>query len=141
VDNSLADEICCYNRDYAESKGYWKKTSSFLTDTQTNRDNGETINFFDSVQGILAFYAPVGRTWDDWVTESTNHGWPSFRDDEVNWDYVRCLDDGETVTLDGIHLGHNLPDDDGNRYCINLVSIEYFCSVNGKPFTLGIHKC
>ncbi len=25
--------------------------------------------------------------------------------------------------MDGTHLGHNLPDHRGNRYCINLVSI------------------
>ena len=30
---------------------------------------------------------------------------------------------GETVSVDGTHLGHNLPDDAGNRYCINLVSV------------------
>jgi hypothetical protein len=27
------------------------------------------------------------------------------------------------VSLDGTHLGHNLPDEKGNRYCINLVSV------------------
>ena len=55
--------------------------------------------------------------------ESTYHGWPSFRDDEVVWENVRCLGDGETVSTTGTHLGHNLPDRSGNRYCINLVSI------------------
>jgi peptide methionine sulfoxide reductase MsrB len=30
---------------------------------------------------------------------------------------------GETVSVDGTHLGHNLPDRAGNRYCINLVSV------------------
>ena len=29
----------------------------------------------------------------------------------------------ETVSADGTHLGHNLPDRTGNRYCINLVSV------------------
>lgn len=29
-------------------------------------------------------------------------------DNEVNWEYVRCLPDGETVSVDGTHLGHNL---------------------------------
>ncbi len=51
------------------------------------------------------------------------HGWPSFRDNEVVWDNVRCLKNGETVSLDGTHLGHNLPDKKGNRYCINLCCI------------------
>lgn len=27
------------------------------------------------------------------------------------------------IIQDGTHLGHNLPDQNGNRYCINLVSI------------------
>ena len=27
------------------------------------------------------------------------------------------------MSVDGTHLGHNLPDDAGNRYCINLVSV------------------
>lgn len=38
------------------------------------------------------------------------------------------LPDGETVSVDGTHLGHNLPDQPGvNRYCIDLVSVA------GKP--------
>ena len=57
------------------------------------------------------------------LAESKAHGWPSFRDAEVYWDNVRVLANGETVSIDGTHLGHNLPDDDGNRYCINLVSV------------------
>lgn len=48
---------------------------------------------------------------------------PSFRDAEVVWENVRVLPDGETVSVDGTHLGHNLPDSSGNRYCINLVSV------------------
>ena len=39
------------------------------------------------------------------------------------WDDVRCLPNGEAVSLDGTHLGHNLPDFSGSRYCINLVSV------------------
>jgi peptide methionine sulfoxide reductase MsrB len=48
---------------------------------------------------------------------------PSFRDNEVNWENVRVLPDGETVSTAGTHLGHNLPDKRGNRYCINLVCV------------------
>jgi peptide methionine sulfoxide reductase MsrB len=59
----------------------------------------------------------------DFLAESKQHGWPSFRDDEVNWKQVRCLRGGEAVSLAGTHLGHNLPDGKGNRYCINLVSV------------------
>jgi peptide methionine sulfoxide reductase MsrB len=60
---------------------------------------------------------------DDFLIESKAHGWPSFRDQETNWQNVRVLPDGETVSVDGTHLGHNLPDRKGNRYCINLVSV------------------
>jgi peptide methionine sulfoxide reductase MsrB len=60
---------------------------------------------------------------EEFVKESEAHGWPSFRDQEVVWDNVRCLTNGETVSVDGTHLGHNLPDWKGNRYCINLVSV------------------
>ena len=36
---------------------------------------------------------------------------------------MRILPDGESVSVDGTHLGHNIPDRAGNRYCINLVSV------------------
>lgn len=81
------------------------------------------IEFYDSVTGKLLFTAPKGRSMENFLVESAKHGWPSFRDEEVNWEYVRCLRDGECVSVTGTHLGHNLPDATGNRYCINLVSV------------------
>jgi peptide methionine sulfoxide reductase MsrB len=83
--------------------------------------------FYDSVTGKPLFKAPIGRTMSGFLKESQDHGWPSFRDEEVIWENVRCLENGEAVSLDGSHLGHNLPDNRGNRYCINLVSVA------GKP--------
>ena len=74
-------------------------------------------------QGKPLFMAPIERSFDEFMQESVSHGWPSFRDAEVNWKYVRCLPDGECVSVDGTHLGHNIPDREGNRYCINLVSV------------------
>ena len=41
-------------------------------------------------------------------------------------DDVRVLQDGEAVSVAGTHLGHNLPDRKGNRYCINLVSVAAY---------------
>lgn len=84
---------------------------------------GNPIHFYDSVTGKLLFRAPVGRTLEEFLAESRSHGWPSFRDEETNWEHVRCLKDGECVSETGTHLGHNLPDGKGNRYCINLVSV------------------
>lgn len=82
-----------------------------------------TIFFYDSNTGKPLFEAPKGRTMEEFLAESKSHGWPSFRDQEVVWENVRVLNDGETVSLGGTHLGHNIPDRSGNRYCINLVSV------------------
>jgi len=109
------------SRHYAEHSGYYEKTT-FVKEAK-KAASGEEINFYDSNTGKLLFTAPKGRSMDDFLAESRSHGWPSFRDQEVNWDYVRCLKDGETVSVDGTHLGHNLPDRKGSRYCINLVSV------------------
>ena len=83
----------------------------------------DEITFYDSVTGKPLFIAPRGRSMEDFIKESKSHGWPSFRDQEVVWENMRCLPNGESVSVDGTHLGHNLPDRNGNRYCINLVSV------------------
>ena len=160
-DVETADKICNYNRHYAEYAGYWERATSFLQ--EESEASGE-ITFYDSNTGKALFYGPRGRDWTAFVRESKAHGWPSFRDSEVNWDYVRVLPkcaaqslhssrltpgrlrvvasrlsrvhrplpshvcrSGECISVDGTHLGHNLPDGSGNRYCINLVSVA------GKP--------
>ena len=113
-----ADKICSFNRHYAEFAGYWA-TTNFLQ--EVDRD-GETT-YYDSVTGKPLFIAPRGRSMEAFLKESKAHGWPSFRDEEVVWENVRCLVNGEAVSTAGTHLGHNLPDKSGNRYCINLVSV------------------
>jgi peptide methionine sulfoxide reductase MsrB len=115
---NLADKICNYNRHFAEPAGSFRRTS-WLSEVDPNVET----TYYDSVTGKPLFIAPRGRTFEQFVKESKVHGWPSFRDEEVVWDNVRCLRDGETVSVTGTHLGHNLPDQSGNRYCINLVSI------------------
>lgn len=124
-DNKLADRISNYNRHYAEHSGYWE-TTFFLSEVAGNGSKPSSENpvaFYDSNTGKQLYTAPIGRTWDQFMAESRNHGWPSFRDEEVIWDNVRVLPNGETVSVDGTHLGHNLPDGNGNRFCINLVCI------------------
>jgi hypothetical protein len=130
-DNNIANRICNYNRHYAEYFGYWERDSTFIQDEVLNNstDNASlptTINFYDSNTGVPLFTIPgilKLRTIADFLQESRRHGWPSFRTDEVHWDYVRVLPNGETVSISGTHLGHNLPDTDGDRFCINLVCI------------------
>mmetsp|Transcript_22725 Transcript_22725/g.33555 ORF Transcript_22725/g.33555 Transcript_22725/m.33555 type:complete len:211 (-) Transcript_22725:116-748(-) len=123
VSNELADKISNYNRQFAERAGYFQFTS--LEDEILKASESKTpITFYDSVTGKPLFVAPIGRSADQFLQESKIHGWPSFRDQEVVWENVRVLkNSGETVSITGTHLGHNLPDRKGNRYCINLVSI------------------
>lgn len=114
--------------DFLENGGYFEGTSFENDVRQMVASSGEPVTFYDSVSGKPLFKAPVNRSVDDFIAESEVHGWPSFRDDEVVWENVRVLkSSGETVSISGTHLGHNLPDKSGNRYCINLVSIA------GKP--------
>ena len=82
------------------------------------------VTYYDSATGKPLFVAPRGRTLDNFLEESERHGWPSFRASEVNWEHVRVLPDGECVSVDGTHLGHNIPDTHGARFCINLVSVS-----------------
>ena len=121
-DNELADRICNYNRHYAENSNYFQSTGLVRELHRAERE-GDKVQFYDSNSGGLLFVAPQGRTFEKFLTESKKHGWPSFRDAEVNWERVRILPDGECVSVDGTHLGHNIPDGSGNRYCINLVSV------------------
>ena len=115
IDKELANMICCRNREYAEEKDYFVP---FL-----DKHEEEMSHFYDSVTGKLLF--SLKRSWSEFIEESKEHGWPSFRDEDVNWDNVRILEEtGETVSTDGTHLGHCIPDDIGNRYCINLVCIS-----------------
>eukprot|EP01104_Vermistella_antarctica_P015294 TRINITY_DN497_c0_g1_i1.p1 TRINITY_DN497_c0_g1~~TRINITY_DN497_c0_g1_i1.p1 ORF type:complete len:209 (-),score=34.69 TRINITY_DN497_c0_g1_i1:113-739(-) len=119
VDVQNADKICNYNRHYAERSGYFKTTD---WEKSVPHEGTPTI-YYDSNTGKPLFRAPVGRTWDEFLKESERHGWPSFRDEEVNWDNVRVLRNGETVSVDGTHLGHNIPSGGRNRYCINLICV------------------
>lgn len=112
VDNQLADRISNYNRHWAEFAGYF-----LSTDFLKEEDGSKPITFYDSVTGKPLFtFTGEKRSFEDFKRESQIHGWPSFRDDEVVWENVRVLPDGETVSTSGTHLGHNLPDRKGNRY-------------------------
>jgi peptide methionine sulfoxide reductase MsrB len=128
ADVETGDRISCFNRHYAERAGSWL-TTDFIANEQGRQ---EPIIFYDSVTSKPLFQAPVGRSWDQFIQESTEHGWPSFRDQEVITDDTRVLEDGEVVSMDGTHLGHNLPDGKGNRYCINLVCVA------GQPPKAGV---
>eukprot|EP01064_Diplonema_japonicum_P038430 TRINITY_DN9310_c0_g2_i1.p2 TRINITY_DN9310_c0_g2~~TRINITY_DN9310_c0_g2_i1.p2 ORF type:complete len:156 (+),score=40.85 TRINITY_DN9310_c0_g2_i1:45-512(+) len=122
VDVDVAQKICCENRRYAERRGYHKVAGfdTLVTDGQV---------FYDSACGVPVFKAAVGRTLAEWRDEMAAHGWPSFRDAELISENVVINEDlhNEVASSCGTHLGHNIPDEKGNRYCINLVCMA------GKP--------
>jgi hypothetical protein len=47
-------------------------------------DKNKEITFYDSVTGKPLFIAPRGRSFEEFQNESKKHGWPSFRDQEVD---------------------------------------------------------
>ena len=119
VNVELSENICCFNRNYAEPSGYWKNTK-LVKDLKKNKQ----ITFYDTITNKPLFQISHYRDVKEFKEESDKHGWPSFRDGEVIWENVRSLKNGEIVSIDGTHLGHNIPDKKGNRYCINIVSIS-----------------
>jgi peptide methionine sulfoxide reductase MsrB len=91
--------------------------------------------YYDSVSGKPLFVAPRGRSFEEFKKESIAHGWPSFRDEECIHENIRCLEGGEAISLVGTHLGHNLPDSKGNRYC----AYEYSPILSRFPPSLPTH--
>ena len=120
-DYETADRICNFNRHYAEHAGYWT-TTNYLKEV----DRTQPTKYYDSVTGKLLFTAPIGRSMDDFLMESASHGWPSFRDEEVNWEYVRCLENGECISTSGTV-----------RFCFKLSSPFYTISNNFSFLAFG----
>lgn len=114
---STAERICCNNHRYAEFRGYLDAPE---VDFFGRLDPAAETVFYDSVCGIPLFVAPRGRTFEEFKEESLNHGWPSFRPEELVSENVIIHDDGRMESRCLTHLGHNLPDD-RDRYCIDLV--------------------
>ena len=131
-EREIANRICCHNSVYAEHGGYWKTTTFLASEGSARSGPASEVTFYDSVTGLALFVAPRGRSWEDFVAESTAHQWPSFRDEEVVWRNVRQHEGGEMVSTSGTHLGHNIPDN-RNRYCINLVCVAGAPSAAADP--------
>ena len=124
TDLSTADQVSCFNDGIAEAPGYAFKTTSKLKETlDYNKDMGPTT-FYDSINGQPLFKAPVGRSLQEFTRESEDLGFLSFRDKEVNWEKVRILENGYLASTDGVFLGINAPDNQGNRYAVNLSAIS-----------------
>ena len=106
----------------ADKSGYaFGKESTWLADTKNS-----SANYYDTYNGKHVFTSPVGRSYEEFIKESRQLGYLSFRDDEVNWDNVRVvLWTADVVTTDGAPLGKmSIDPNDKNRYTINLSAIS-----------------
>lgn len=117
---STSERICCNNHRYAEYRGYLEAPE---VDLFGRLDPHAITVFYDSVCGIPLFVAPRGRSFDDFKEESSRHGWPSFRPEEMVSENVILHDDGRMESRCLTHLGHNLPEGGEDRYCIDLVCV------------------
>jgi len=120
LDYDVADHICCHNHRYAEPSGYLEQPQVALFD---RLDPTKEHIFYDVVCGLPLFIAPRGRSFDEFREESIHHGWPSFRPEEMISENVILHENGRMESKCLTHLGHNLPKDGVDRYCIDLVCI------------------
>eukprot|EP00931_Biecheleriopsis_adriatica_P061558 TRINITY_DN37016_c0_g1_i1.p1 TRINITY_DN37016_c0_g1~~TRINITY_DN37016_c0_g1_i1.p1 ORF type:complete len:194 (+),score=31.97 TRINITY_DN37016_c0_g1_i1:179-760(+) len=133
ADMALANTICCHNTMFAERSGYFEDIDGKVG-LFGQLDASGTTTFYDSVCGLPLFKAPAGRSFEAWHAESRAHGWPSFRSSEIVSSNVVITAGGEMHSVCGTHLGHNIPDTSGDRYCIDLVCIA------GEPNTTKAHS-
>jgi len=123
---SMAESICC------DSRNKMRAEPRFLFEAPDIQlfsllDNGVTT-FYDSVCGIPLFRAPLNRTLADFEADTNEHGWPSFRPEEVVQENVVTVSPGPTkpgmvTSKCGTHLGSYLPDARGPRWCMDLSCI------------------
>jgi len=117
---SLATAVCCDKRTkvYAEPQFLYQAPDIMFFE----QIKGVTT-FYDSVCGAPLFRAPVNRTLEDFKADTDEHGWPSFRVEEVVQEHVTHDADGFVYSSCGTHLGSYLPDAKGPRWCMDLSCI------------------
>jgi hypothetical protein len=120
ANESLVEAVCCdpAYRSSAEPRFFFKRPDIALFD---HLSETSTTTFYDPVCGIPLLTAPQNRSFAEWRAETDEHGWPSFRFNEiVNNNIVVDPDSGAVSSTCGTHLGSNLPDDKGPRLCLDL---------------------
>jgi peptide methionine sulfoxide reductase MsrB len=126
-DELLVEAICCDKNyiGYAEPNGFYKFPDIGLF---RKLDSNSVTTFYDSVCGLPVFQAPIGRSFDNWVSETQEHGWPSFRAAEIIAEntYSNNSTGIELIySKCGTYLGGNELDVNGDdRYCIDLSCIS-----------------
>lgn len=117
---SLAEAVCCDLRAIALAEPQFTFIAPDIN-LWSHLDETGVTTFYDSVCGIPLFRAPVGRSFEDFQEDTEEHGWPSFREEEVvKENVVTDTDTGYVTSACGTHLGSYLPDDKGERWCIDL---------------------
>jgi len=132
-DMPLAESVCCdsRNRNFAEPQFLFEAPDISLFE---KLNSSKVTTFYDSVCGVPLFRAPVSRTFEVWKAEVEEHGWPSFRTQEIfSENVIVDKTTGWVTSSCGTHLGTYLPDENGPRYCIDLscisgrkVSMQFF---------------
>jgi len=128
---SLAEAVCCDSRvkPYAEPQYTYVAPDISLYE---HLDESGVTTFYDSVCGLPLFMAPMNRTLDEFKADTDEHGWPSFRPEEVvEENIVTDEETGYVTSACGTHLGSFLPDAEGDRWCIDL------SCVSGNPITVN----
>lgn len=119
---SLATAVCCDSRTkvFAEPRFLFQNP---YVDLFQKLDASRVTTFYDSVCGLPLFKAPVGRTFSEFKADTTEHGWPSFREKEIISENVITDKNGFVYSKCGTHLGSYLPDGKNNsipRWCLDL---------------------
>jgi len=121
---SLAVSVCCDKRmlSLAEPRFLFQAPNVQLF---SSLDKSGVTTFYDAMCGVPLFNAPVGRSLADFKADTTEHGWPSFRPEEVVQAHVITNKTSGLVTSScGTHLGSFLPDAKGARWCMDLTCIS-----------------
>jgi len=122
ADESLAQAVCCDTQftNYPEPRNFYVDHQLFL---RLDKDGVNT--FYDSACGIPVMKAPIGRTFEEFKEDTSEHGWPSFRGEEIIEENITVGDDGLTIfSKCGTKLGTYETDDSGTRACLDLVCIS-----------------
>lgn len=123
VDVTTADIVSCYNTNLAEVRGYAFQEGKML-EHDLQYSPTRSLMLFDSVTSKKLLRVPQARSFEQFLDESRKLGYLSVRDNEVMWENVRVLVNGNLVSVDGTFLGRVAPDQDGNRYAINLSAVS-----------------
>jgi len=124
---SLAEAVCCDKRALATAEPMFTYAAPDIS-LYAKMDANGTTTFYDSVCGVPLFRAPVGRTRAEFEADTDEHGWPSFREEEIVRENLvgGGVDDASERVFSscGTHLGSFLPDAEGDRWCIDLSCIS-----------------